>query len=520
MKVTYVLLLLAFFLNGFSPLNCWAGKPKVIIMTSGFSTSQGEHAIDGWDEAFKAKFMGEIDRIIAAMKSDKIDVGQTGETGNFGLKIYASLQWDCNPCSGSNIKQTQTLKVYFKLYDPVLMLEVDAFSVENTWNFDVTDPAVWLDRTWVEFFKDFQDNNRVGDWVGSVTGLKSAHLTFRPKKLGDKKPMKADGEKRGYIKINQIASSKKEYPVGETKQNPLTRYKLSVKHGHLINNGNEVKSIEFTGDEFISKRNNFEYEYQVYECNCEKYEEFELKLIEQNGVNVEQVVETKLEEFECYGYTLTLNYNETNVMTGTTRITATWNCVKIGFGNLGEEPVEMDFGAAMAGKAVDTKGKTLMPPYIIPMSVESGLTHVSAPIKKRAPDAFTFSCSGGAYGMTNALVVGNMKIDFREDYLTDPPELILVKTSFPAIEYCGGTVSAGVYLEWQFDIWGDIPELGYTQIFQVESTLCDALSNTDNRVSARVPEQIIPLMKDGKAFTFTKSNSRGSYTITGIPQQK
>jgi hypothetical protein len=485
-------------------------------MTDGFTTSQGQHPIEGWNEAFKEKFMSEIDRIVSAMESDKIDVGRTGETGNFGLKVYASLQWNCDPCNGPNIRQTQTLIVYFKLYDPVLMLEVDAFSVEKTWPLDLSGPSAWLDRTWSEFFRNIQENNRVSDWVGKVTSMKNARLTFKPKKLGEKKPMEADGKKHGYIKIEQIVSSKTKYPVGENPNNPLTRYRLSVKHGYLIDQGNEVKSIDFSGDEFITKRNNFEYEYRVYECNCEKYEEFELKLIEQNGASVEQVVETLKEEFKCYGYTLLLDYRETNDLTGTTKIMATWECFRVNFGNPGEKPAEMDPSSLGSGQAIDTNGDPLLPPYTIPMAIEDGLIHVSAPIKNNSPATYNLSVSPG--GLIEPAT--HLHINVSEEYLTNPPELILVKAPVDGTETCGGMVPPGVYLEWQFDVWGNLPELGLSQLYSPAASMCPLLSNIPNSTTARVPESAVAAMKEGKAFTFSNSNDFGTYTITGIPQQQ
>jgi hypothetical protein len=172
--------------------------------------------------------------------------------------------------------------------------------------------------------------------------------------------------------------------------------------------------------------------------------------------------------------------------------------------------------AMMTGQAMDTHGDPLLPPYTIPMDVENGLIHVSTPIKNNMPASYSFSSTGGAWKE----IAGTFKINFGEDCLTNPPALIWVKSGVAAEALCGGAIPAGVYLEWQFDIWGDLPELGYSQLYQPAATLCPLLTNVANSTLARVPENVIPQMKEGKAFTFTNSNDFGTYTITGIPQQQ
>jgi hypothetical protein len=150
------------------------------------------------------------------------------------------------------------------------------------------------------------------------------------------------------------------------------------------------------------------------------------------------------------------------------------------------------------------------------METFAGLTYLSAPIKNNTPSSYSLNTSPSGL-LTYAK---NLQINFGEDYLTNPPELILVKTPLPGKELCGGIIPPGVYLEWQFDIWGNLPDLGNSQLYSPAATMCPLLSNIPNSTIARVPEHVIPLMKEGKAFSFSNGNNFGTYTITGTPQQQ
>jgi len=83
-------------------------------------------------------------------------------------------------------------------------------------------------------------------------------------------------------------------------------------------------------------------------------------------------------------------------------------------------------------------------------------------------------------------------------------------------------------LTWQFDIWGDMPEIGHSQLFSIEATPCPTFSNKTQAsydsllvdVDAKVPDDIVKLMREGKAFRFSKSNNFGAtYTLQGTPKK-
>jgi hypothetical protein len=79
---------------------------------------------------------------------------------------------------------------------------------------------------------------------------------------------------------------------------------------------------------------------------------------------------------------------------------------------------------------------------------------------------------------------------------------------------------ASFNLHWQFDIWATLPVPGSHLIFQVAATSCSELSNHPNNIDSRVNENVISLMKEGKAFSFAKTNTLGAtYTITGTPTE-
>lgn len=483
-------------------------------------------AMPGWDVGFRKKFDSDIKYLVNQLQSDLVDVKLEGESGgkaNFEVEITVTLMYDCDPCKGENALSEESFfmslsfiekgknnkGVYkFKLPREIVNMVPGEPNVQGI-----------IDRTWGLFLANFIKDEQLKEIIKEVTYIKDTKISFRAKNSSDKLPMKADGKKKGVVKIEYIHSGKVNDPAGEISSNPLTLFELSCSLGNLIDrDGQEVKKVEFEGSEFVDSENNFEFDYIVYNCDeqCEKYDNFTLKLKSQNGEDLIREIKKHKEEFECYGYTISLDYSETNDVTGATKITATWECVKISFGEPGDEPVVMDMGAAMGGIALDTNGDPLLPPYTIPMDFENGLIHVSAPIKSNRPASHTLSISPKGL-LTPAT---NLQINFDEEYLTNPPELILVKTPVSGQELCGGIIPPGVYLEWQFDIWGNLPELGFSQLHSPAASMCSLLSNVPNSTTARVPEHVIPLMKEGKAFSFSNSNNYGSYTITGIPQQQ
>ncbi len=501
------------------PMKLPDGFPEMGI---GRSKTGNGIAISGWEEGFRKKFEENIPYMVNQLESDLVQVklqSQGGGKANFEVNIYVFCIHDCDPCSGEDAVSEEYLATYLEFVDVrtnqiLHIAKTEAkFLIEGEPNLKES-----VERAWSEFLLNFIKSEQLKGIIKDLTYITDAKITFRAKDSSDKLPLKADGKKKGIVKIEIIETEQAENPVGEINSNPLTEFELSCENGKLIDkDGSETKKIKFFGNDYMNARD-FEFDYIVYNCDeqCEKYDNFTLKLKSQNGEDLIREIKRQREEFECYGYSISLDYSETNDLTGTTKITATWECFNINFGKPGEEPVEMDMGAAIGGEALDTNGDPLLPPYTIPMVIENGLTHVSAPKRNNVPVSYSLSSTGGAW----AEIAGTFHINFGEDYLTNPPELILVKAPVSGQELCGGTILPGVYLEWQFDIWANLPELGNSQLYQPAASMCPLLSNVVNSTTARVPEWVIPIMKEGKAFTFTNSNDFGTYTITGIPQQQ
>ncbi len=477
----------------------------------------------GWEAGFKAKFKENIQHIVSQLNSDLVDVKMEGESGgkaNFEVGISVVLMYDCDPCTGEKAIHEESLFISLTFIDARTNKIVRKFKPDDQTNIINGETTVQetIDRTWSLFLLKFIKERELKNIIKDATDVSDATLTFRAKNGSDPLPLKADGKKKGVLKIEQINSGDKRYPVGENSNNPLTEFELSCENGNLIDkDGAETKKIKFTGDEFPVQPGFLEFDYVVYNCDeqCEKYDNFSLKLKSQNGTDLTREIKKRKEEFECYGYTLSLEYTETNDLTGTTKIMATWECFQVNFGNPGEKPAEMDASSLGSGQAFDTNGDPLLPPYTIPLGTENGQIHVSAP-KRNNPVSFNFSSTGGPW----AEIAGTFHVNFDEDFLTNPPELIWVKSPMPSGELCAGIVPSGVYLEWQFDVWGNLPDLGDSQLYQPAARICPLFSNVPNSTTARVPESAIAAMKEGKAFTFTNSNDFGTYTITGIPQQQ
>ncbi|KIM06152.1 MAG: hypothetical protein KU29_09160 [Sulfurovum sp. FS06-10] len=214
-----------------------------------------------------------------------------------------------------------------------------------------------------------------------------------------------------------------------------------------------------------------------------------------------------------YNYTLELDFKKSNHLYGDIAIQARWDNFKINFGKKNQIP-----------HSINTSNfSNTQPPYTLAYPTESGIIHISGLPSNQQISSHNLKVSGGIYEGG----IKNYKINFDEEYLTNPPDLLLLKDN-KISEECYGSISKGVYLIWQFDIWGDMPELGYSQLFDVGTTYCPIFSNKTQAsydavlvdVDAKVPDDIVKLMKEGKAFIFSKSNNFGAtYTVKGTPKK-
>lgn len=521
MKTSKIFIVAFCLLFGLRVMASETKKPIVEFLNKSAHISS-DRARPGWEAGFKEKFNNNIEYIVNQLNSDLVEVKMEGESGgkaNFKVEISVSFMYDCEPCTGNNAVHEESFFLSLTFFETRKNLGIYQYTQEPVVNIIKGESTVQetIDRTWSLFLLQFVKEDKLKNIIKEVTTISDATLSFRAKNSSDQLPLKADGKKFGVLKIDQITMGKKKFPVGDISSNSLTEFELSCENGKLIDkDGKETNKIKFMGYEYIPSPGRFEFDYIVYNCEdqCEKYDNFTLKLKSQNGEDLTRELKKKKEEFDCYGYTISLDYSETNDLSGTTKITATWECVKISFGAPVEQPVVMDMEAAMNGKAFDTNGAPLLPPYTIPLDFENGLIHVSSPIKNKRPSTHTLNVSPKGF----VTAATDLQINFDEDYLTNPPDLIWVKTSVSTQELCGTTITPGVYFEWQFDIWGNLPEQGFSQLYSPGATKCLMMSNKPNSIMARVPEYAISLMKNGKAFSFTIKNDYGVYTMKGVPQ--
>jgi hypothetical protein len=214
-----------------------------------------------------------------------------------------------------------------------------------------------------------------------------------------------------------------------------------------------------------------------------------------------------------HNYTLELDFKKSNHIHGDIAIKAKWDNFTINFGKKNQIP-----------HSINTSNfSNTHPPYTLAYPTESGIIHISGLLSNKQISSHSLKVSGGIYEDG----IKNYKIKFDEDYLTNPPDLLLVKENKISKEVCDGVIPKGIYLTWQFDIWGGgLSEDCNKQLFSVEATTCPKLYNKTQSsydsllvdVDSKVPDDIIKLMTDGKAFSFTKSNSFGAtYTIKGTP---
>jgi len=503
----------------------WAqksGSPRVTLMTQDMLPGVTGDLVPGFTQAFDNLYQRKQEAIASRLSSDFAKVSlKGGPSPNFVLTFEAFYFRDCEPCRGEKAHAKEAIHVYTTLMDPVTQLLLYKWKLEDAWTVDGDpDPVEMAQRMFAAFEAQLITAEELSGRIREVTKLGSAVLTFKPKDPSDERPMKADGKRRGEMRIQRLPESSHDRPLGENPANPLTLFELECRFGTLIDrDGREAKKVTFKGSEYVANPDQFTYDYITYDCDqvCERTELFTLKCLSQNGEDREQSLATLEEVFACTGYTLQLSYREPHPIYGQVQLDATWTCVQINVGKPGEAPVILDMGqAGNPGDLKDTAGKPLYPPYRIPMAAEAGMVHLSMPIRTNEPASHQFSTTGGVY----APIASTFRIDFREDFLTNPPEVIRVDQDVPGHSLCGAVLPTGVYLTWQFDLWADLPDLGPSQVFTIEATPCSNLHKEPGHVTARLSDAAVASMREGKAFTVTGSNANGaSYTLTATPQK-
>lgn len=499
------------------------GKPRITLMTEDLLPGVKGDLVPGFPQAFDNLYQQRKQSIASRLSSDFAQVSlKGGPSPNFVLKFAAFYSRDCQPCRGQDARAAEALMAYVTLMDPVTNLilgkwelKTEAWSVEGD-----PDPVEMAQRMFAAFEGRLITGDQLAAKIREATTLGPAVLTFKPKNPSDDRPMKADGERRGEVRIQRLPESGHDRPLGENQANPLTLFELECRHGLLVDrDGGQSKKVKFKGTDYVANPGNFTFDYITYDCDkvCERTDLFTLKCLSQNGEDREKSLASLEEPFACTGYTLQLSYREPHPFYGHVKLEATWKCVQINFGKPGEAPVTLDMGqAADLGNLKDTEGKPLYPPYRIPMAEEAGIVHLSMPIRNNEPASHQFHTTGGMH----APVASTFRIDFREDLLTNPPEIIQVDQDVPGHSLCGAVLPRGVYLTWQFDIWANLPELGPSQVFSIEATPCANLHKVPGHVTARLSDAALALMREGKAFTVTGSNANGaSYTLTATPQK-
>ncbi len=499
------------------------GKPRVTILTEAMMPGVTGDLVPGFTQAFDNLYQRRKEAIASRLSSEFSKVSlRGGPSPNFALKFEAFYFRSCDPCRGEQAQGKEAFHAYTTLIDPTTQLilhkwkrDGDAWSVTGN-----PDPVEMAQRMFAAFEGGLPTAEELAGKIREVTRLGSAVLTFKPKSSTDERPMKADGQRRGVVQVQRLPESSHDRPLGEIQANSLTLFELECRHGMLVDrDGREAKKVTFKGHEYVENPGNFTFDYITYDCDqvCERTDVFTLKCLSQNGTDGEQSLASYEEPFACTGYTLQLSYREPHPLYGHVKLEATWTCVQIHVGKPGEAPVTLDMGqAGDLGNLKDTEGKPLYPPYRIPMAEEAGIVHLSMPIRNNEPASHQFHTTGGMH----APVASTFRIDFREDLLTNPPEIIRVDQDVPGHSLCGAVLPKGIYLTWQFDLWANLPDLGPSQVFTIEATPCTNLHNVPGHVSARLSDAAVTLMREGKAFTVTGSNANGaSYTLTATPQK-
>lgn len=503
----------------------WAqksGKPRVTLMTQDMLPGVTGDLVPGFTQAFDNLYQRKKEAIAARLSSDFSKVSlKGGPSPNFVLTFEAFYFRDCDPCRGEKAHGKEAIHIYTTLMDPVTHLLLYKWRLEDGWTVDGDpDPVEMAQRMFAAFEAKLITAEDLSSKIREVTALGSAILTFKPKMASDERPMKADGERRGEVRIQRLPESSHSRPLGENPENPLTLFELECRHGMLVDQeGREAKKVTFKGHEYVANPSNFTFDYITYDCDqvCERTDVFILKCLSQNGTDQEQPLASLEEPFACTGYTLQLSYREPHPFYGQIQLEATWKCVQINVGKPGEAPVTLDMGnSGDLANLKDTEGKPLYPPYRIPMAEEAGIVHLSMPIRSNQPASHRFHTTGGMH----APVASTFRIDFREDLLTNPPELIRVDQDVPGHSLCGAVLPRGVYLTWQFDVWATLPDLGPSQVFTIEATPCSNLHKVPGHVTCRLSDVAVAALRDGKPFTVTGSNPNGAgYTLTATPQK-
>ncbi len=507
----------------------WAqktGKPRVTLMTEDLMPGVMGHLVPGFPQAFNNLYQRKKEVIASRLSSDFAKVSlKGGPSPNFVLKFEAFYFRHCDVCQGKDAKGHESFRFYTTLMDvstsPALLVGKWSHESNPAWMVNgEPDPTEMAGRMFSDFEANLIKAEELQAKIQEVTKLGSAVITFKPKDPSDDRPMKADGKRRGEVRIQRLPESSHTRPLGEIPSNPLTLFELECRHGMLVDrDGREAKKVTFKGSDYVANPGDFTFDYITYDCDkvCERVDLLTLKCLSQNGEDREQSIATLEEPFACTGYTLQLSYREPHPQFGKVELEATWKCVQINVGKPGEAPVTLDMGqAGDLGDLRDTEGKPLYPPYRIPMAEEAGMVHLSMPIRNNEPATHRFHTTGGMY----APVASTFRIDFREDFLTNPPEILRVDQDVPGHSLCGAVLPRGVYLTWQFDIWATLPELGPSQVFSLEATPCTNLHTVPGHVTARLSDTAVAQMREGKAFTVTGSNANGaSYTLTATPQK-
>lgn len=517
-KTINLIALVMALLTGISLYAQKTSKPIVTIKNTSLLPQQGNHAVAGYSEAFNRRYQENAENIASLLSTEQVMVKTQGSGGatNFILEFKAFLIRDCDPCEGDEAFASESFSVYVKVIDPGSMRTIIDKEIEA--NYTVTgSPEIgeMVDRTWTDFIGQLFSGEELADMLKQQTKIIDAAITFRPKSESDEVPMKADGEKRGWVKIVAIATEKDNTPLGENPDNNLTEFELRCQNGLLIDkDGSQVKKLSFKGSDFDANPSLFEYEYVVYDCDkiCDKIDVFTLDLTSQNGTDLKQNITEKAEEFACYGYTLTLEYHIEGQMFGTADINARWDCFKIGF-RRDEEPVLYNGDTDNRGRPVDVLMNPLMPPFRYLPAYGDKVYVASGQLPGR-PSESSFSLSGGPY----AEVAGSFYLDY--DHLHENPMLLVVEQTTPMLGY-DQPIERGVYLNWQFDVWaaidGDIlqmfapaSELLYSDMeSEVESSPLAAYEWNESRV----PDEVVEKMKKGESFSFTITNFAGASCI-------
>ncbi len=229
------------------------------------------------------------------------------------------------------------------------------------------------------------------------------------------------------------------------------------------------------------------------------------------------------------GYEITLDYSY-SFGGNSLKIKAIWDNVVIGFGDQNYIPQKYKTATHpnkdSLGNYVDIKGNIIQPPYVFidhPYYAVCGdnLRYCSDVLKmgNKKPRYFSFEHSGEFLGEVP------LKADFEEENLYDQLEVIEYKKNATLLQ--GEQVSQGVYFTWQFVFTFKADEQVVSIVTVAASEIYDWIDKSRNNeglhesvvfgggiVDAKVDQDIIDKIIEGKDFTFTKKNEVATYTIS------